>query len=62
MATELQDAANRHELLKKENQAKVVDLKKALEAAKETRSKMRGMREELREAGDIMAGNPICCG
>ena len=57
MATELEDAANRRELLEKENQAKAADLKKALEAAKETRSEMRG-REGLREAGDIMAGKP----
>ena len=42
MATELEDAANRHELLEKENQEKAADLKKALEAAKETRSEMRG--------------------
>ena len=55
MATKMKDAANRRELLEKENQAKVADLKKALEAAKETRSKM---REELREAGDIVAGKP----
>ena len=47
MATELKDATNRRELLKK-----------ALEATKETRSEMRGMREELREAEDIMAGKP----
>ena len=58
MAAELKDAANRHELLEKENQAKAADLKKALEAAKETCSEMRGIREELREAGDIMAGKP----
>ena len=58
MATELEDAANRRELLEKENQAKAADLKKALEAAKETRSEMRGMKEDLREAGDIMAGKP----
>ena len=58
MATKLEDAANRHELLEKENQAKAADLKKALEAFKETRSKIRGMRKELREAGDIMAGKP----
>ena len=31
MATELEDAANRRELLEKENQAKAADLKKALE-------------------------------
>ena len=58
MASELKDAANRHELLEKENQAKAADLKKALEAAKETRSEMRGIKEELREAGDIVAGKP----
>ena len=58
MGTELEDAANRRELLEKENQAKAADLKKALEADKETRSEMRGMREELREAGDIVAGKP----
>ena len=58
MAVELKDAAGRYELLEKESQAKAADLKKALEAAKETRSEMRGMREELREAGDIVAGKP----
>ena len=42
MAAELKDAADRHELLEKENQVKAADLKKALEAAKETRSEMRG--------------------
>ena len=36
MAAELKDAADRYELLEKENQAKAADLKKALEAAKET--------------------------
>ena len=58
MAVKLKDAADRYELLEKESQAKAADLKKALEAAKETRSEMRGIREELREAGDIMAGRP----
>ena len=58
MATELEDVASHRELLEKENQAKAADLKKALEAAKETRSEMRGIREELREAGDITAGRP----
>lgn len=33
MATELEDAANRCELLEKENHAKVAELKKALEAS-----------------------------
>ena len=62
MAVELKDAADRYELLEKESQAKVPGLKKALEVAKETRSEMRGIREELREARDIAAGRPFCCG
>ena len=48
MAVELKDAAGRYELLKKESQAKADDLKKAMEAAKETRSKIRAAKEELR--------------
>ena len=56
MAVELKDAIGRYELLEKESQAKAADLKKALEAAKETRSKIRGAKEELRKAGDTMAG------
>lgn len=58
MAVELKDAVNHYELLEKDSQARAADLKKALEAAKETRSEMRGIREELREAGDITAGRP----
>ena len=48
MAVELRDTAGRYELLEKENRAKSDDLKKALGAAKETRSEIRGAREELR--------------
>ena len=48
MAVELKDAAGRYELLEKESQAKAVDLEKAMVAAKETRSKMRAAKEELR--------------
>ena len=47
MAVELRDAADRYELLEKENQAKATDLKKALDSAKETRSQIRDTREEL---------------
>ena len=47
MAVELRDAAGRYELLEKENQTKVADLKKALDSAKETRSQIRDAREEL---------------
>ena len=51
MVVELRDAAGRYEILEKENQAKSADLKKALDASKETRSKIRDAREELRQAG-----------
>ena len=59
MAVELKDAAGRYELLEKESQAKAVDLKKAMVAAKETRSKIRAAKEELRQDGDITAGKPF---
>ena len=59
MALELQNPASLYELLERESQAKTADLKKALEAAKETRSKIRVAREELRQAGDIAAGKPF---
>ena len=59
MAVELKDAAGRYELLEKESQKTAADLKKALKTAKETRSKFRAAREELREAGDITAGRPF---
>ena len=58
MAIELKHAADRYELLKKENQAKSANLKKALDAANETRSEIRAAREELRQAEDIAAGSP----
>ena len=59
MALELQNAASRYELLERENQAKMAYLKKALQAAKETRSEIRGAREELQQAGEIAAGKPF---
>ena len=45
--------------LKKENQAKAADLKRAMEASKEARSKIRAAQEELHQAGDITAGKPF---
>ena len=48
MAVGLRYAAGHYELPEKENQAKVADLKKALDSAKETRSKIRAAKEELR--------------
>ena len=59
MALELQNAASRYELLKRENQAKMTNLEKALQAAKETRSEIRAAREELRQADEIVAGKPF---
>ena len=58
MAVELKNAANRYELLEKENHVNLADLKRALDATKETRSKIRDAREELRQAGEIAAGSP----
>ena len=59
MAIELQNAASRYELLKREKQTKTADLEKAVQEAKETCSEIRGTREELRQAGDIAAGKPF---
>ena len=56
MAVELKNAADRYELLEKENQVNSVDLNKALNAAKEMWTKVRGVREELRQARKIAAG------
>ena len=53
MAVELKNAADRYELLGKEDRAKRTDLEKATMATKDTRSAMRAMKEELRQAGDI---------
>ena len=47
MAVELKNAADRYELLEKDNKANSVDLKKALDAAKETHSEIRDAREDL---------------
>ena len=59
MAVELKDAADRYQLLEEENRAKATDLEKATMAAKDTRSAMRAKKEELCEAGDIVAGKPF---
>ena len=56
---ELKGAADRYELLEMESQAKAADLEKAMVAAKETRSKIRAAKEELRQARDITAGKPF---
>ena len=56
MAVELKAVADRCRVLEKENQAKASDLEKAATTKKDLRSAMRAKKEELREAGDIVAG------
>ena len=59
MAVELKDTAYHCRVLEKENRPKATDLEKATVATKDTRSAMRAKKEELREAGDIVAGKPF---
>ena len=49
-------AVDRCQALEKENQAKASDLEKAAVTGKDLRSAMRVKKEELWEAGDIVAG------
>ena len=56
MAVELKNAADRYELLEKEHKACLADLNKALNATKEMRTKVRGVREEFQQAAKIAAG------
>ena len=58
MAVELKDAADCYQLLEEEDKVAQKDLEKVTAEAKDTRSAMRAMKEELRQAGDIMAGKP----
>ena len=59
MAVKLKNAADRCKLLEKEDQAEQTDLEKAVADAKDARSAMRAMKEELRQAGDIAARKPF---
>ena len=59
MAVELKNAADRCKLLEKEARAAEKDLEKATTEAKDPRSAMRAMKEELPQAGDIAAGKPF---
>lgn len=55
MAEELKNAADRYALLVKENKASSAELEKARNAAKEMRTEIRSMREELQQADKILA-------
>ena len=59
MARELENAASRSKLLEKENEAKTAELDKALREAREKRFESRAAREEIRQAGEIVAGKPF---
>ena len=59
MARKLKNATDRCEFLEKERRAEQEDLKKADAEAKDARSAMRAMKEELRQVGDIVAGKPF---
>ena len=48
-----------NEFLKRKTGANVKDLEKARVAAKEARSKIRAMKEELHQAADIVSGKPF---
>ena len=61
MVVELKDAAGRYELLEKESQAKAADLKKAMEAAKETLKSERRRRSYVKSEISRL-GSPFCCG
>ena len=58
MAINLKDAADRCNFLEQEDRAAQKHLEKITAEAKDTRSAMRAMKEELRQAGDITAGKP----
>ena len=59
MDVKLKDATDRCEVLERERRAGQEDLKKATAEAKDARSAMRAMKEELCQAGDIVAGKPF---
>ena len=56
-----QFTTDRCKFLEQEDRAAQKDLEKITAEAKDTRSAMRAMKEELRQAGDIAAGKPFLC-
>ena len=59
MALKLKNATGRCEFLEKENEAKMAELDKALREAREAQSESRAACEEIRQAGEIVAGKPF---
>ena len=62
MAIKLKDAADRYKLLEKEDRVAQKDLEKVTAEAKDTRSAMRAMKEELVRPEISRLESPICCG
>ena len=58
MTIKLKDATDHCKFLEQEDRTAQKGFEKITAEAKDTRSAMRAMKEELREAGDIMAGKP----
>ena len=59
MAGKLKNATDHCEFLEKERRTEQEDLKKATAEAKDACFAMRAIKEELRQVGDIAAGNPF---
>ena len=59
MALEQNDGASRCEFLEKDNKARMAGLDKALQEVREAWSESRVAREEIRQAGEIVAGKPF---
>ena len=59
MAVKLKDATDRNDVLEKERLEEQEDLGKATAEAKDARSAMRAIKEELHQAGDIAARKPF---
>ena len=59
MARELEKTIVQCEFLERDKKAKAADLDKALQEAREARSESRAAREEILQAGEIVAGKPF---
>ena len=59
MDMKLKDATDCYEVLERECQAEQEDLKNVTAKAKDVSSAMRAIKEELRQAGDMVAGKPF---
>ena len=59
MTLALENATGRWEFLEKENKALTAELDKARQEAREAQSESRALREEVRQAKEIVAGKPF---